>query len=109
MRKLFELAQNGDVPCLRIVVERLWPQRKGQPVNLVMPSITNSQDVLLAFGAIWTGVLEGRLTPEEASDLCIVVERSMQAIEQHDVLRRIAALEEARDKRDEKQSNTPAA
>jgi hypothetical protein len=99
IQKALELAQAGDVACLRIILDRLWPLRKGQPVNVVMPPINTPQDVVSAIASIWTGIRDGRLTPDKASALSIVVDRSVQAIELHDMTRRIAALEEARDKR----------
>jgi hypothetical protein len=99
IQKVLELAQAGDVACLRMILDRLWPLRKGQPVNVVMPPINTPQEVVSAIASIWTGIRDGRLTPEEASALSIVVDRSVQAIELHDITRRIAALEEARDKR----------
>jgi hypothetical protein len=99
IQKVLELAQAGDVACLRMILDRLWPLRKGQPVNVVMPPINTPQDVVSAIASIWTGIRDGRLTPDEASALSIVVDRSVQAIELHDMTRRIAALEEARDKR----------
>jgi hypothetical protein len=97
IQKVFELAQAGDVSCLRMILDRLWPPRKGQPVNIAMPPINSSQDVLPAIASIWTAIREGRLTPEEASALSIVADRSIQAIELYDHANRIAALE-ARDK-----------
>ena len=108
VQKVLELAQAGDVSCLRMILDRLWPPRKGQPVNVVMPPINTSQDVLPAIASIWTAIREGRLTPDEASALSIVIDRSIQAIELHDITKRIAALEEARDKRDEKNVSPPA-
>jgi hypothetical protein len=106
--KVRELAQAGDVSCLRMILDRIWPLRKGQPVNVVMPPINTSQDLLAAIASIWAAIGEGRLTPDEASALSIVVDRSVQAIELHDVIKRIAALEEAQDKRDEKNRPPPA-
>jgi len=100
VQKALELAQGGDVTCLRMLLDRLWPQRKGQPVNVVMPPINTSQDVFPAIASIWTAIREGRVTPDEASALSIVIERSIQGIELHDITRRITALEEARDKRE---------
>ena len=79
--------------CLRMMLDRVWPVRKGQPVNVVMPPINSSQDLFPAIIAIWTAIREGRLTPDEASALSIVVGRSIQAIELHDITKRIAALE----------------
>jgi hypothetical protein len=91
-----------------MMLDRLWPPRKGQPVNVVMPPINTSQDLFAAIASIWTAIREGRLTPDEASALSIVIDRSIQAIELHDITKRIAALEEARDKRDEKNRPSPA-
>jgi hypothetical protein len=108
IQKVLEQALAGDVSSQRMMLDRLWPPRKGQPVNVVMPPINTSQDLLAAIASIWTAIGEGRLTPDEASALSIVVDRSVQAIELHDIIKRIAALEEAQDKRDEKNRPPPA-
>jgi hypothetical protein len=96
------------VSCLRMVLDRIWPPRKGKPVNVVMPPINTSHDLLAAIASIWTAIGQGQLTPDEASALCIVIDRSIHAIELHDIAKRIAALEEARDNRDEKNRSPPA-
>jgi hypothetical protein len=101
-QKVLEGALAGDGPCQKMLMDRLWPPRKGQPVNVIMPPINTSQDVFPAIASIWTAIREGRLTPDEASALSVVIDRSIQAIELHDITKRIAALEAARDKRDEK-------
>jgi hypothetical protein len=108
VQKVLELAKAGDVACLRMVLDRLWPPRKGQPVNIAMPPINTSQDLFPAILSIWTAIRDGRLTPDEASALSIVIDRSVQAIELHDISKRIAALEEAEGRRNAK-NNPPAA
>ena len=108
-QKVVDLALAGDVSCLRMMLDRIYPPRKGQPVNVVMPPINTSQDVLRAIASIWTAIREGQLTPDEASALSIVIDRSIHAIELHGIIKRISALEEAaRDKRDEKNDSPPA-
>jgi hypothetical protein len=59
IQKIIELAQAGDVSCLRMMLDRLWPPRKGQPVNIAMPPIKSSQDVFPAIASIWTAIREG--------------------------------------------------
>lgn len=108
VRKVLELAHAGDVACLRMVLDRLWPPRKGHPVNIAMPPINTTQDVFPAIASIWAAIRDGRLTPDEASALTIVIDRSIQAIELHDVVKRVAALEEAESRRHAK-DNRPAA
>jgi hypothetical protein len=88
-----------------MMLDRVSPLRKGRPIDVDMPPIKSSHDLFAAIAAIWTAIGEGRLTPEEASALSIVVDRSIRAIELHDITNRIAALEEARDKRDENERN----
>ena len=105
VQKAVEMAQAGDVACLRMVLDRLWPVRKGQPVQVLMPPINTSQDLLPAIASIWSAVAEGRLTPDEASALSIVIDRTIKAIELHDISKRITALEQAQAKQDE--SNNP--
>ena len=100
IQKALELAQKGDVACLRMVLDRLWPVRKGQPLNIDLPSPKSSADVLDVVSKLWTAIGEGRLTAEEASALSLVVERSMQVINELDILKRIEVLEKERDHRD---------
>jgi hypothetical protein len=106
-QKVRELAQAGDVGCLRMLLDRIWPSRKAQPINVTMPPINSSQDALAAITAIFKALGEGRLTPDEITALSSVVGRSIQVIELKDIERRIAALEEARDKRDEQKNSPP--
>ncbi|MGA8154665.1 MAG: hypothetical protein WB822_00385 [Rhodoplanes sp.] len=109
IQKVLELASAGDVACLRMVLDRLWPPRKGHPVNIAMPPINTSRDVFPAIASIWTAIREGGLTPDEASALSVVIDRSLQAIELHDITKRIAVLEEAEARRNAKTNNPPAA
>jgi hypothetical protein len=103
--KVRELAQAGDVACLRMMLDRIWPPRKAQPVNVTLPPINSSQDALAAIAAICTALREGGLTPDEITALSSVVGRSIQVIELQDLERRVAALEEAREKRDEEKNS----
>jgi hypothetical protein len=108
VQKVLQQALAGDVASQRMILDRIWPPRKGQPVSVAMPPINTSQDLFAAIASIWTAIGEGHLTPDEASALSIVVDRSIQAIELHGIIKRIAALEEAQEKRDEKNRPPPA-
>ena len=97
IQKAVELAEDGNVAALRMLLDRLWPPRKGQPVNLNMPQINSPQDVLSVVAAIWTAVGEGRITPEEASALSGLVDRSIRAVEQQEIIQRLERLEKDRE------------
>src|SRR5438132_4282736 len=83
VQKALELAQAGDVSCLKMLLDRLWPARKAPPISVPMPPINTSQDVFPAIASVWTAIREGRLTPDEASALSVVIDRSIPAIELH--------------------------
>jgi hypothetical protein len=108
VQKVLEQALAGDVSSQRLLLDRIWPPRKAQPINVTMPPINSSQDALDAIASIFTALGEGRLTPDEITALSSVVGRSIQVIELKDIERRIVALEEARDKRDEEKNSPPS-
>src|SRR4051812_32739166 len=54
IKNVLELAQAGDVSCMRMMLDRIWPPRKAQPINITMPPINSAQDALDAIAAICT-------------------------------------------------------
>ena len=94
VQKALELARAGDVSCMRMILDRVWPARKGRPISIELPPINTSDDVVGAIGSVWAAIGDGRLTPDEASALLLVAERSIQAIQLQDALNRIEAIEQ---------------
>ena len=90
------------------MLERVYPPPKAKPINVSMPPINAPRDALAAIASICTALREGGLTPDETNALSSVIGRFIQLIDLQDHERRIAALEQARGKRDEK-DNPPAA
>jgi hypothetical protein len=100
INKVLENAKAGDPACLRMLMDRLWPPRRGRPVKLDTPPLKTSTDVLNAIITLWNAVADGHLTPDEASTLSVVAERSMVVISQQEALKRIEILEKDRELRD---------
>jgi hypothetical protein len=100
IRKILQLGLAGDVSCLKMIADRVYPARRGQPINIVIPAIKNPEDALRALAEICKALGESVLTPDEATALSSVVGRSIQVIELQNLERRIAALEKSRAKRD---------
>jgi len=108
VEKAVERALAGDATCLRMLLDRFWPVRKGAPIDVAMPPMNSPEDAPAAIAAICKALGEGRLNAEETNALSLVVGRSIQLIELQDFERRIAALVRAHHKRDEKNGNPPA-
>jgi hypothetical protein len=109
IQKVVELAEAGDIACLRMCLDRLWPIRKGQPLKVDLPAIDTPRDMLPAIASVWNAVREGRVTPEEAGALSFLIDRSLHAIELESVVKRVEALESARKERKEETSFRSAA
>jgi hypothetical protein len=101
-QKVTEQALTGDVPSQNMFLARAYPAPKGRPINVRIPPITGPQDALSSIAAIFNAIRQGQLTPDEIGALSLVVGRFIQIIELQDHERRIAALEQARGKQDEK-------
>jgi hypothetical protein len=97
-RKAIERAKEGDGVALRLCLERILPARKDRAVSLDLPKIETASDVLKAISAILASVADGELTPSEAGDVVRIVEASAKAVDSADLERRIAALEQGREK-----------
>jgi hypothetical protein len=91
-----ERAAQGDVPAAALILDRVWPQRKGRPTPLSLPDVYTAQDTTAALGAVVAAVADGTLTPEEAQSVAAVLEAQRKAIETMELERRIAALEGAK-------------
>lgn len=101
MLKAIELANGGDVACLRMMLDRVSPARKGQPINVDLPPIKTSQDVLAVIPLLWTAIADGRLTPDEVGAMSLFAERSMAAIALNGLATRLEVLEQKVGSKDE--------
>jgi Family of unknown function (DUF5681) len=107
-QKVVEQALAGDVASQRMILDRVYVAPKARPINVTMPPIKGPEDALSAIACVCKALGEGSLTPDETTALSLVIGRSIQVIDLQDHERRIAALEEARGKRDEKNNPPPA-
>ena len=104
LRTVIEQALTGDVTCQRMMLDRLYVPPKARPINVPIPPINGPEEALSTIAAIFSALGQGQLTPDETAALSLVVGRFIQIIELQDHERRIAALEQARGKRDAKDS-----
>ncbi|MFT8723425.1 MAG: DUF5681 domain-containing protein [Acetobacter malorum] len=86
-------AISGDIRAAEIILKRAWPERKGRPLSVVLPSVRCAQDVPKATAAIVVAVTEGAITPEEGQALSSLIEAHRKAIETNELEARIRALE----------------
>lgn len=92
-KKLVELARNGNVDCIKLILKHVAPQRNGRPIDFNLPPINGGQDFVPAIAAIIAGISDGILTPEEGSQLAHFLKCSANIITTYDLALRVEALE----------------
>ena len=93
MQAVVDAAKAGDVRAAEILLRRLWPERKGRPLAMVLPTIGSAADLPAAVGAVVQAVATGELTAEEGHAIAAMLEGQRRAIETADLAARIEALE----------------
>jgi hypothetical protein len=98
LEKMVEAAKGGDMRAAELVLQRIWPVRKGRPLSLSLPLpvIKTAADVVTALGAVADAVGAGDITPDEGQAVASILEAKRKAIETVDLEARLSALEQER-------------
>ena len=94
IRKIIELAKDGDMQALRVCIDRLCPPIKAQSatVQVDIPETESITDLAKAF---IKAAAEGRLPPDVAAQLVSAVGTLARVVEIDQLKERLAALESA--------------
>ena len=73
-------AKAGNMQAIKIVLDRLLPPRKDNPIHIELPKIEESRDVLKAIGCITQAVGDGEISPAEGEALARIVDIHTKAL-----------------------------
>jgi|SRR5215467_16289160 len=85
-RKAIDLALGGNIPALRLCLERLCPPRRDRGVAFDLPKIESAADALAASHAVLESCKAGILSTGEAADVMGLIATHLRAIQQADPL-----------------------
>ena len=88
-----KVAKDGNVRAIEMLLDRIWPARRGRPVEVEAPEIRAVADVVPASAAVTSAVLNGDVTPREGAAVARVIEVHGSMIELVDLERRMTELE----------------
>lgn len=83
----------GDIRAADSILSRVWPARKGRPINLAIGDVTTSAGVQAALSDVLQAMAAGEITTDEAAAVASLLETQRRAIETSELAERIAALE----------------
>jgi hypothetical protein len=79
-RTLIKHAKKGDMLAMKLVMERLYPPRKDAHVEFELCNIESMSDLITAFNQVLKAVCAGELTPQEAQQVCNLIDHQKQTI-----------------------------
>lgn len=93
-RKAVELALDGDLPALKLCMDRLLPPAKERPLEAFsLPQLNDQRSVLEALDTIANKLSQGELLPAEATSICKVLEQYRKHFETTELSERLETLE----------------
>ena len=93
-RKAVELALDGDLPALKLCMDRLLPPAKERPLEAFsLPQLNDQRSVLDALDTIANKLSRGELLPAEATSICKVLEQYRKHFETTELSERLETLE----------------
>ena len=94
LQAVLKAAKGGDMRAASILLDRIWPARKGRAVEVALPPVAGAADLVPALAAVVAAMGRGEVTPEEAKAIAGVLEAQRKAVETAELEARVAALEE---------------
>src|SRR5579859_4459416 len=85
-------AEGGDMYAAALVLSRTWPRRKGRPVQIELPAVTDTAGLVAAQAAVIASMAKGEISPDEAQSIAALLEIQRRTIETNDHARQIEEL-----------------
>jgi len=92
--QVITLAKKGNLPALRLCLERLIPARKERSIEIELKPAQNVGDIAGNYRSILAAISEGRITPGEAHALVEILSNQARLFESVDLELRIQKLAE---------------
>lgn len=96
-------AKSGDMAAMKIVMDRIIPPLKEEPIHVTIPKIESAADCTQAQAAVVNAVAAGELLPSEGQAMSNLIEAQRRAFETtelaqqlHQIQSEIAKMKEKR-------------
>ena len=94
VKTVIEAAKSGDLTAARLVLDRIAPPRKANPIDIALPPLEGAEGIAAAHSAVIVAAASGELLLDEAMTLSSLLEGRRRALETEDLEKRIRRLEE---------------
>lgn len=91
-QKLLELAVDGNIQAIKLVLDRILPPKASRSVEIAIPKIENAKDALQAISMVIHAVGEGELTPSEGEAITKIIQSFTQSLQSYEFDQRLSIL-----------------
>ncbi|HEV7736672.1 MAG TPA: DUF5681 domain-containing protein [Chlamydiales bacterium] len=92
-KTVIEEAKAGDMQAARIILDRLLPPRKDNPIQIDLPQMGTCADIVKAIECIANAVGSGQISPSEGEALARIIDIQARTLELNEHEQRLTALE----------------
>lgn len=86
-------ALEGDVRAGDLLLSRIWPARRGRPVEIELTQIKAPDDYVAAAADVTNAVMRGEMTPHEGRAVSSLLEMQVRTIDMARIIRQIRELQ----------------
>ena len=94
LHKALNLAQQGNIPMLRLLLERVLPRPKDAPVSIGPLPMSTPEELLQSQANVMQELALGQLTLNQAEQVFSLIEARRRLLETQELEQRLRALEE---------------
>lgn len=98
VRTLIDFAEGGDMSAMRIVMDRMMPPLREDPMHVKIPTITSADDCTKAQAAVLNAVADGSMLPSEGQILSGLINAQRLAYETSHLAAQVANIQVVLDK-----------
>jgi hypothetical protein len=102
---MVDRALDGDMRAADLLLSRIWPARRGRPVEIDAMPLKALPDYVAAATDVANAVMRGEMTPHEGQALSRVLDTQIRSIDATDVELRLREVDEAVARNKEKDSD----
>lgn len=86
-------AKAGNMQAAKIILDRVLPPIKDKPIQIDLPKMATSSDLLTAMECITFAVGSGQISPLEGESIARIVDTHIKALELNEIEKRLSCLE----------------
>ena len=91
---MLDKALAGDTRAADLLLSRIWPARRGRPVEIDVAPIRSVSDYVSAATGVTNAVMRGEMTAHEGRAVSSMLELQVKTIDYADITRQITELRE---------------